>query len=178
DFELAVRNMADVVRRKNEAGAKKPFVEWQYIVTRHNEHQIDDAKAMGKELGVDLVRFIPVRLIVDYDEDEKKAMAEEWFPTNPAYRKFCFENFNGQASYLHKENCFHLYRSLAINPDGGVHPCNIIYHPGDDFGNILNSGFKEIWNNDQYRAARSLFNPDKVDNKVETPCSNCRIFRR
>ena len=181
-FDQVLENVQTLVKRKQELNSKTPFIEWQYIVMKHNEHQIAEAKRLAKEIKVDLIRFIPVRLIVNGAETDKKKMAEEWFPVNPAYRKHCFENFNGKMDYLHNESCFHLYRSLAINPDGGVHPCNIIYHPGDDFGNIFYQDFEEIWNNESYRSARALFakknaGPNGVP-QTQTACHNCQIFRK
>ena len=37
--------------------SKTPYVDWQFIVFKHNEHEVDEAKRLASNLGVDRLRF-------------------------------------------------------------------------------------------------------------------------
>ena len=41
-FEQADKGLRALINRRNELGLKKPFVEFQFIVMKHNENQLDD----------------------------------------------------------------------------------------------------------------------------------------
>ncbi len=77
-IDLVFNNMVDLINKRKELKSKSPFIEWQYVVMKHNIHQIDDAKRMAKEIGVDTIRFIPVGLPIDAVNKDELAM--EWFP--------------------------------------------------------------------------------------------------
>jgi MoaA/NifB/PqqE/SkfB family radical SAM enzyme len=179
NLDKVVTNLSELLRRRRARGLRYPVVEWQYIVMKHNEHQIPEAERLAKQLGVDLLRFIPVGL--PYESEDRKALAEEWFPvtvtgrveTNQEEQQF------GQAGK--PGPCFYLYRSMVINSDGGVSPCCIVYKQQRDFAalspqqpvNVL-----EVWNNEMYRSARALFAGSHDQPRPSTVCHGCDIFRR
>ena len=51
-------NLKRLISAKKALKSKTPFVEWQFIVFKHNEHEMDAARKMASEIGVDLLRFI------------------------------------------------------------------------------------------------------------------------
>ena len=176
DFDRVVANMAELIRRRNARGSKTPVVEWQFIVMKTNEHEIEQAEAMAKTLGVDLIRFVPVGMPFEFHE--RKEVADEWYP----------EKIKGRSQSDHTEQqygqadkpspCFYLYRSMVVNPDGGVSPCCVVYRKNRDFGQ-LDEGpidLKAIWNSDKYLSARSLFSPEVVEKRKPTVCDSCDIF--
>ncbi len=179
NLEKVVTNLSELLRRRRARGLRYPVVEWQYIVMKHNEHQIPDAQRLAKQLGVDLLRFIPVGL--PYESTNRKALAEEWFPltvtgrmeTNHEEQQF------GQAGK--PGPCFYLYRSMVINPDGGVSPCCIVYKQKRDFAALSpDQPFKvlDVWNNEMYRSARALFTGNHERPLPSTVCHGCDIFSR
>ena len=62
---------------KRELGSKTPYIEWQFIVMKQNEHQLDEAKVLASELGVDSLVFKKVDF--PHGEDDQ-AEAERWLP--------------------------------------------------------------------------------------------------
>lgn len=170
DIGLVFKNIKKLVGKKKELKSKQPFIEWQYIVMKHNVCQADEAEKMAGELGVDLLRFIPVGLV--FDTGDKNEFAQEWFPYLPkgdGYRDDAF---------LQKPirgGCFYLYRAITVNPDGAVAPCCAVYNTEDDFGNILEEDFSNIWNNQLYQNARALFSTRK-QSLIKTVCQRCGMF--
>lgn len=175
DFDNVVANMNAIVRRRNQRRQKTPVVEWQFIVMKQNEHQIPEAERMAKAAGVDLLRFIPVGM--PYDTQDRRAVASEWFPVTVAGREHAPDDVEQQFGQANKPSpCFYLYRSMVVNPDGGVAPCCVVYKKESDFAQLPVTDIRALWNNDHYLSARSLFSATDAPRKLDTICDGCDIF--
>jgi MoaA/NifB/PqqE/SkfB family radical SAM enzyme len=178
DCDRVLENMNELIRRRNSRRKNTPVIEWQFVVMRQNEHQIAEAEALSKKIGVDLLRFIPVGMPFEFKE--RKSVADRWYPTR----------FDGRVASDHQEQqfgqakkpgpCFYLYRSMVVNPDGGISPCCVVYRKNRDFAALNGQGtdIRSIWNNDKYRSARSLFSDSSPSSEGSTPivCHECDIF--
>jgi MoaA/NifB/PqqE/SkfB family radical SAM enzyme len=177
DFNRVIENMAELIRRRDARGKKTPIVEWQYIVMKQNEHQIQEAEKIAKKLNVDILRFIPVGM--PYEFENRKETADKWFPLSFEGRSFSDheEQQFGQAGK--PGPCFYLYRSIVVNPDGGVSPCCVVYREESDFAKLGGERLiiDELWNNGHYQSARALFSTQNVPH-TPTICDNCDIFTR
>lgn len=176
DFDRVVENMGELIRRRNARGKKTPVVEWQYIVMKTNEHEIEQAEVMAKKLGVDLLRFIPVGMPFEFRN--RKEVADEWYPQSVKGRK-SGEQVEQQFGQADKPSpCFYLYRSMVVNSDGGVSPCCVVYKQNRDFGQLDEAPIDvpALWNNEKFQSARSLFSPQVIDKRKPTVCDVCDIF--
>ena len=178
-FENVVANIAELIRIRDKRRVSTPFVEWQYIVMKHNEHEIESAEEMSRRLGVNLLRFIPVGLPYNSTPEERMIYAARWFPTTVVGRKQkVTDSIVQQFGYATKPSpCFYLYRSLTINPDGGISPCCMVNHQEEDFGHFP-ADLRMLWNNDKYQTARSLFSALNAPHPVPTVCHSCDVFDR
>ena len=175
DFNLVMNNLSSLVEKRYSLNRKTPVIEWQFIVMKHNIHQVRDARRIAKEIGVDFVRFIPVAL--PFAAKNKADLKREWFPRIEGSGN---EGESWERQFLQKPQksaCFFLYRSLTVNPNGRVAPCCTVYGEGHEFGDISQQSPKEIWNNANYRSARSLFSGNGQP-VVNTICEQCDIFER
>jgi MoaA/NifB/PqqE/SkfB family radical SAM enzyme len=176
-FQRVFDNLSELLRRRAARRQKLPFVEWQFIVMKPNEHEVQQAERLARQIGVDLLRFIPVGMPFEFANREETA--RQWFPTT----------IPGRAPSTHEERqfgqgakpgpCFYLYRSMVINPDGGVSPCCVVYRKERDFAQL--DGPVEpmaIWNNPRYLSARSLFSTRAQAEHVPTVCDQCDLFER
>ena len=179
NFDAVMENMSELLRRRNLRRQKTPVIEWQFILMRHNEHQIEEAQALAKKMGVDRLRFIPVGL--PYDAPNRKELADEWFPKSLRGRT---DSDGQEQQFAQKDKpspCFYLYRSFVINPDGGVSPCCIVPRQHTDFANLSEMDdidVMKIYNNDFYQSGRALFRKEKSIGRVRTTCDGCDIFAR
>jgi radical SAM protein with 4Fe4S-binding SPASM domain len=162
-------------RRKRERRSATPAVEWQYIVMKHNEHELPAAARLAADLGIE--RFRPISVGLPFDQLENASLATKWMSDTPAYRGYDPELMLSRG-YLYDEPCFYPYRSMTVNPDGSVAPCCAIYHTKWDFGNIQRSSVYEIWNNRHYQSARSLFSTRPISNPVTTACNACPLYQQ
>ena len=60
-FEKAYAAMRDMVKYRDAKGAKKPILEWKYLLFNWNDHpqHLTRAIEMAKEIGVDIISFWP-----------------------------------------------------------------------------------------------------------------------
>jgi len=176
-FDNVISNLQKIIELREKRNLKRPVVEWQFIVMKQNEHEIPEAERLAKEFGVDLLRFIPVGLPYATNAEERQAYADEWFPLTVEGREHAPEGVEQQFGQANKPSpCFYLYRSMVVNPDGGVSPCCVVNHQDKDFGRLPTADIGAFWNNPNYVTARSLFSPDNASNPVSTVCDGCDIF--
>jgi len=172
-LENVLTNLRYLLAYRNRTRKATPMVEWQFLVMKHNEHQIDDARRLAGEIGVDKVRVTGAGL--PFKELTNATLAQDWLSEMPKYRNYSPESF--ARGYLYDEKCFYLYRAMTVNPRGEVSPCCVVYEQSADFGNLVNDGLAEVWNNEQYRSSRALFSRKTTSADVETICDRCPLFR-
>src|SRR6476469_11213163 len=56
-LEKVIEGAKNIVKWKRKLKSKTPFVFFQFLVVKPNEHQVDEIKKLGHEIGVDEVRF-------------------------------------------------------------------------------------------------------------------------
>ena len=114
--------------------SKTPFVEWQFVVFKHNEHEIEQARELAARWGVDLIRFVAPGIQPESMGD--RDLRDKWMPKDPLFLERD-PAIAAERGYLYDRTCFYLYRSMAIYHGGGVTPCCFTHERRHDFGNIL-----------------------------------------
>ena len=149
---------------------------WQFLVFRHNEHEIEIAKRMGKELGVDDVGINSAFIAADSEE------YRDWIPLNSKYSRYDLsgnpKTVLGSDSFLKPSCeviCNWLWQGIVVNWDGTVSPCCGVYLEENDFGNIFNqSNFMQLWNNNHYKIAREFIQKrENILQNIKNVCVEC-----
>jgi radical SAM protein with 4Fe4S-binding SPASM domain len=175
DFGRVVDNVQRLLAVRRDVGATTPVVEWQFIVFKHNEHQQETARRMAREIGFDRLRFAsPAMPYVDMFNLE---LASQFMPKNPDYWQYNPALIQNR-DYVDEQICHYLYRTAAINPDGGVTPCCFLHNSHHDFGNLNTADLDGMWNNALYRSARSLYSRRPERNLPKTACNACPLFKQ
>jgi radical SAM protein with 4Fe4S-binding SPASM domain len=144
NFDKVIEAMKMLVSEKKRAKSKTPSIKMQFIIMRHNEHDVDKAIRLAKEIGVDSIFFKTVGMMdVSVYEPIK-----DYLPQNKEYRRYGLKH--GKISSKLKNFCDYLWDETTINVDGSVVPCCRDSHNSYVFGNIFNEPFKKIWNNKKY----------------------------
>lgn len=162
-FEQADKGLKTLINRKKELGLHKPFVEFQFIVMKQNEYQLDDVLQYGKEVGVDKVVFKTMQ-ISSYEN------ALKFLPSNKKYRRYYLYDQSFRIKNGIKNHCFALWRTSVITWDGRVVPCCFDKDAQFEFGIVNGRTFKDIWISEKYQNFRTkvLTNRKSVD-----MCTNC-----
>lgn len=158
--DSALRNL---VKRKRQLRLKKPFIEFQFIVMKQNEHLLEKVKTYCKEVGVDKLVFKTMQ-ISSYEN------ALKFLPTNKKYRRYIIDDNSFRIKAEVKNHCFALWRTAVITWDGKVVPCCFDKDADFTMGILNGKSFYEIWNSENYNKFRKSILTDRKQNKM---CTNC-----
>lgn len=162
-FKQADEGLRTLVKLKKRLAKKKPFVEFQFIVMKQNEHQMNDVLKYGKDVGVDKVVFKTMQ-ISSYDN------ALKFLPTDKKYRRYAVENGSYKIKNGIKNHCFALWRTSVITWDGRVVPCCFDKDAEFELGIVNGRSFREVWRSDEYTNFRGRVLGNR---KSVSMCTNC-----
>lgn len=57
NFDLVINNLRRLIQRKRELGLIRPYIEWRFLIFRHNVHQIPQVRQMAAAMGVDVLEL-------------------------------------------------------------------------------------------------------------------------
>lgn len=165
NLEKVLEGAKNIMKWKKELKSKTPFVFFQFLVVKPNEHQIEDIKRLAKEVGVDEVRFKTAQ-VYEYETDPNNLI-----PTIDKYSRYK-KMSNG--TYIAKNKlanrCWKLQHANVITWDGLVVPCCFDKDATHQLGNLKTQSFKEIWHNDNYKQFRNELIKSRKNIDI---CANC-----
>jgi len=165
-IDLVVDNLKRIIKVKRAARSKFPYIEWQCLVTKWNEFELDKIKKTALDLGVNEVRFCNINF---YSAKNSTEAEKEWLPQNPLYRVFSSDSSPRRSKK--RKPCFWLWRRSVINVNGGINPCCLYDVP--DWENAFNEDFLSIWNNEKYVEARKLSLRNYKSKLPKLICNGC-----
>jgi MoaA/NifB/PqqE/SkfB family radical SAM enzyme len=165
-----LKNLERVCRFRKELGARYPLVEVQYIKFRHNLDEVEKARKLCEELGVD-------RFSTFWGD------LHNWTDRDPGH----FEVI-GPRPAKRLPLCYWPHFSTVIKWNGDVIPCcthrqGAQYAPGADarvFGNVFEKSLTELWNSKPYQLARRFVSdPGRSTNDPDLRnhfCAECPVI--
>ena len=164
ELDKVIEGTKNIIKWKKKLKSKTPNVVFQFLVVKPNEHQVEEVKALGKELGVDKVKFKTAQLY-DYKN------GHELMPENNKYSRYhkLPDGTYGLKNEL-LNHCWKLWNSCVFTWDGKVVPCCFDKDASHQFGDINNTTFRDIWHNKSYSSFRTNILTSRGTIDI---CSNC-----
>lgn len=164
-LDKVLEGAAHIVKWKKQLKSKTPFIFFQFLVVKPNEHQIEEIKKLGAEIGVDQVRFKTAQ-VYDYQQDPNQLI-----PTIQKYSRYKKDKQGNNVVKSGLSNhCWKLWHANVITWDGLVVPCCFDKDAMHQLGNLKNQSLKQIWNNDNYKQFRKELMTSRKNIDI---CSNC-----
>lgn len=163
-LEKVLKGARNIVRWKKELKSKTPFIIFQFLVVKPNEHQVDEARELGKQIGVDDVWFKTAQ-IYDFEHDPNGLI-----PENEKYSRYRKTENGYQFKGKLANHCWRLWHDPVITWDGLVAPCCFDKDAQHKLGDLKKQSFKEIWKNPAYKEFRSKILQGRKNIDI---CSNC-----
>lgn len=160
----AIESVEFIQEYKLKLKKSKPKLEMQFIVLKHNEHQIPDIIALSEKLGVEKLSLKTAQL--DKTEEAKKML--------PKQTKYARYTLNIDGSLRRKKavrnRCWRAFSGAVIATNGDVLACSYDKNGEHVFGNINNESLAKIWKNKKATEFRKqlLLNRSQFD-----MCCNC-----
>jgi MoaA/NifB/PqqE/SkfB family radical SAM enzyme len=58
NLNRVLENVRELIQTKKKLKTKNPLIRWQFLVMKHNEHEIEEIKKLAKELQVDNLELL------------------------------------------------------------------------------------------------------------------------
>jgi len=163
-LEKVLEGTKNIVEAKKQLNSKSPYLIFQYLVVKPNEHQIEEAKQLAKDLGVDEIRFKTAQI---YDFEKGSNL----IPDNPKYSRYkkdVLGKFIIDNPLLN--HCWRLWHSPVITWDGNVVPCCFDKDAKHRLGNLNDESFKNVWRGNKYNQFRRSVLRSRKEIDI---CANC-----
>jgi radical SAM protein with 4Fe4S-binding SPASM domain len=165
NIEKVIEGARNIVKWKKELKSKTPFIFFQFLVVKPNEHQIEDVKRLAKEVGVDEVRFKTAQ-VYDYENDPNQLI-----PENEKFSRYKKDKTGKHIAKNKLQNhCSKLWEANVITWDGMVVPCCFDKDATHRLGDLKKESFKEIWHNKNYKKFRRDITTSRKNIDI---CANC-----
>ena len=164
-LDKVLEGAANIIKWKKALHSKKPFVIFQFLVVKHNEHQIPDVQALAKQIGADAV-WLKTAQIYDYENDPNQLI--------PSQNKYSRYKKDHTGIYQPKNklanHCWKLWHANVITWDGLVVPCCFDKDATHQLGNLATQTFRETWQSPAYKKFRSSLMQGRKNIEI---CANC-----
>src|SRR3954471_18515029 len=154
----------NIVKWKKALKSKTPFVIFQFLVVKPNEHQLEEVKQLAKEIGVDDVWFKTAQ-VYDFQNDPHQLI-----PANQQYSRYRRENGKYELKNALNNHCWRLSHAPVVTWDGLVVPCCFDKDAKHRLGDLRQKTFKEIWNDEAYVNFRRQLRKGRKHIDI---CANC-----
>lgn len=164
NFERVLEGIRFLVQAKEKLKTTNPVIHLQFIIMKHNEHEIEAARALSKELGVDRLSLKTAQV---YTENE----ADTFLPKDENLSRYDYGSETLSTKSKITNTCRHLWYSTVINWDGAVSPCCFDKDVHYGLGHAGNGqAFDEIWKGESYTNFRNAILSDRASVPI---CNNC-----
>ena len=165
NLKKVLEGTKNLIEAKRNLKSATPYVVFQFLVVKPNEHQINDAQRLAEEIGVDEIGFKTAQ-IYDYEN------GNELIPTVEKYARY---KKGKSGKYKLKRSaplssCWKMWHSAVMTWDGSIIPCCFDKDGEHAMGNIKQSTFKEIWFGGSYKKFRNMLLDSR---KNISMCENC-----
>ena len=164
-----IEKVFDCVRllseEREKLGRRTPVINLQFIVFKHNEHDLAEAERIACEVGAD--KFLVKTAQVYSDGD-----AADFLPRQEEFRRYAAVSADRLAvKGQPRRGCKVLWYSSMVNWSGNVTPCCFDKNGAADLGDAFNGDtFDEIWRGRAYMDFRSTILRDRTTVPM---CNNC-----
>ena len=163
DLSKVIKNVDNLVETKKRLKSSKPIIRWQFLVMKHNEHEIDDIKKLADKHGVNNLELKTVQI---YSKED----VYNFLPINPRYRRYKIQGDDFELKFGIKNRCRRIWTNAVVNWDGEVAICCFDKDVKFKIGNIKETSLSKIWKNESIQKIRNLI----LTNRKEIPiCRNC-----
>ncbi len=163
-LQKAIDGVKYVQEWKQKFKSVTPIIEIQFVVFKTNEHQLDDMRALAKELKVERIVFKTAQL---YD-------FENGHPLLTSIEKYARYKLEEDGKYHIKSElpnrCLRLWTGAVINSKGDLVPCCFDKDSEHSFGNVGTDSFASTWHNKKASDFRGSILKNRKQYEM---CRNC-----
>ncbi|MBN2461800.1 MAG: SPASM domain-containing protein [Candidatus Cloacimonetes bacterium] len=158
-----LENVRNIVAAKNKLNSRTPFLRWQFLILKHNEHEIEKIRALAKQYEIDHLEFKTAQI---YNRED----IENFLPRDHKLCRYKVENGNFELKVGIRNRCRRIWTSPTINWDGEVSICCFDKDLDFPLGNIIEKNLLDIWKSAKVNHIRQRILRDRGSIPI---CCNC-----
>lgn len=169
-FETVINATKWLLEIRN--GSHYPKIFLQFLVMKHNEHELEDFKRFAKKLGVDDYYIYPIWFDLNAID---QSFYSDYLPENEEFSWYVKENGKLKLKSSEYTFCKHPFTQMLIYSNGDVGFCCLDFQSKLIIGNVFKEDVLSLWNSCKMDCLRNCL----VNNieKLET-CRNCPACRK
>jgi radical SAM protein with 4Fe4S-binding SPASM domain len=163
-LEKVLEGTRNIVEARRKLRSRTPYIIFQFLVVRPNEHQIGDVKKLAEEMGVDEVRYKTAQ-VYDYVNGNPLIPLDEKYSRYKRQQDGTYQVKNSLDNH-----CWRMWSSCVVTWDGKVVPCCFDKDASHQLGDLSRNSFSEIWNGPDYLKFRKALMTSRKEIDI---CANC-----
>ncbi len=169
-LDRVVKNIRALDREKRKRKTKKPLMELQFIIMKHNQSEMDGFRELATDFGADRIRFKTFNL--QMSGPKQRVSGIEFLPTQLEYTRYADGRGRILKRNLEENRCKWPWERVVINTDGHVVPCCNDFDSHYSMGNVFDQPFPDIWFGPKYNRFRTRI----LKGLRNVPlCTNCPV---
>lgn len=159
DFDKVLGNIKNFCVLKKKTGRLKPFVEMQFILTKLNQGEVENARNFAHSLGVDRFRVKSFALSeYAYTKDEIRNLSEKFLPDSTQYSaKIRYEKIGDILEMKNKKKkCDLVSSNIVVLTDGRVVMCCYDLNGRYSYGNVKEKKLRSFWHEKGVKEKRMI----------------------
>ena len=164
DLIKVLEGVKNLTAARKKLKSKTPYLIFQFLVVKPNEHQIPEIHKLAKQYGIDEVKLKTAQ-IYNYE------IGSNLIPEQEIYSRYK-KNKDGAYSLKNKLNnhCWKLWHSPVITWDGKVVPCCFDKDAKHVLGELEHEDLESVWSNKSYVDFRKNLMQSRKSIDI---CKNC-----
>ena len=173
DFNKVIENIKMINHFKEKYNSEFPIMFYKFIPFGHNEHEIEDAKKLAKELNMSI--SFDVNYAREYSplKNPKKVMEQTGLVGLDYYIDDVYKRHEKTEGWFF---CKSLFDEPQINFDGNLLGCCIQVNQG--FGiNVFKVGLKKALNSQKVLHAKHMVTDLSTPAPPDHICTHCQVYK-
>lgn len=171
-LDRVLQGTANIIRWKKQLQSKKPYLVFQFLVVKPNEHQIKDIYKLAREMGVDEVKLKTAQI---YDFKNGHPL----IPSQDKHSRYRRNASTGkyEIKYSITDECWKMWHSAVVTWDGKMVPCCFDKDAQHIMGDLRKDSMSAIWTNKAYMDFRKKLISGRSEIDICANCSEgCKVF--
>lgn len=163
-LQKVIQGTETLLNLRSKGNYRNPYVIFQFLVVKPNEHQIEDIKQLARKLGVDKVALKTAQI---YNFENGSPL----IPTQNKFSRYILQT-NGKYALKNPllNQCWRMWQGCVITWDGRVVPCCFDKDAHHVLGNLQINSMKTIWQSETYQNFRKKLLQARKEIDI---CQNC-----
>lgn len=164
NLDKVIEGARNIVAARTQAKSRTPYLIFQFLVVKPNEHQVEDVLRLAQELDVDEVKFKTAQ-VYDYENGNPLIPEQEKYSR---YKKGRDGKF--RMKFTMQNECWRMWQGAVVTWDGKMVPCCFDKDAQYSMGDLTKHTLSDVWQGEAYRNFRKHIFIAREEIDI---CTNC-----